>query len=226
MDTPLIIEKYNRLIDQSYLGLWKRKFKSELTIEDFDNFPISLFDIGKIYVSITNSIEFDNLLKRKISDRLIDIKTLFFYLKNSTDRFYFETFEIIENGELEKANENTMSWLQLTHYKVYLISSIYEKLIDLFEIIYLQKSTDHKNNKIGKKLEKLWELTNFNLVTKIENQVLTEFRNSKRKGEMHGTSSIFRQLFKEEWNHLSNEENIINEIIKKFYSEYNKDCAK
>ena len=222
MDTLPVIEQYNNLIDKSYLGLWYRKFKSELAPENFNQFPISLLDISKIYNSITEETEFDEKIKKLISDKLIDIKSLFFFLINSTDRFYLGTFEIIGNGELEKADEKTISWLQLTHYKVYLITTIYEKLVDLFEIVSYKKLTDHRKDKIGKKLTELWKLETFDFVTKEEHEILTKFRDTARRGEIHGTSSVFRQLFKDEWNHFSKEENAIKEIIKRFYDKYNK----
>lgn len=225
MDTLRILEQYNNLIDKSYIGLWNRKFKSELALENFQQFPIALLDISKIYSAITKETEFDEKMKRLISDKLIDIKSLFFFLTNSTDRFYLGAFEIIGNGELEKADEKTISWLQLTHYKVYLITTIYEKLVDLFEIIFLNKLTDHKKDKIGKKLSELWKLNPFDFVTNEEHEILTKFRDTARRGEIHGTSSVFRQLFKDEWNHFNNEENTIKEIIKRFYEKYKKGCC-
>ena len=220
MDTLQVIEQYNALIDRSYLGLWSRKFGSELELDKFKQFPIALLDISKIYNVVINQTKYEEGLERLISDKLIDIKSLFFFLTNSTDRFYIGAFEIIGNGELEKADEKTLSWLQLTHYKVYLITTLFEKLVDLFEILFLGKLTDYRKDKIGKKLTELWALDNFSFVTKEEHETLTKFRDSARRGEIHGTSSVLRQLFKDEWNHFSNEENAIREIIKRFYENY------
>lgn len=221
MDIETVLENFNNLIDKSYLGLWKRRFNSELEAENYRHFPIALLDITKIFMAIINQSAFDEEKKRLISDKLIDIKSLFFFLDNSTDRFYIGAFEIIGNGEFEKADEKTLSWLQLTHYKVYLISTLYEKTVDLFEIIFTGQLTDNKNDKIGKKLTKLWQLDNFDLVNQEEHQTLTKFRDTARRGEIHGTSSVLRQLFKDEWNHFSTEETAIKEIMKRFYIKYN-----
>jgi hypothetical protein len=213
--------KYNDLIDQSFLALYEQRTKNELSAQHFEHFPIRLLNISVIFETVSQ----DSLLKDEqqelIINKLIDIKSLFFFLDNSMDRFYLGAFEIIGNGELEKADERTISWLQLTHYKVYLISSLYEKLVDVFEIIYLGSFSNAKKNKIGKKLEKLWQLEEFDLVTKDENDVLTNFRDTTRRGEIHGTSSVLRQLLKDEWNHLSIEEGTMRKIIERFYTKFN-----
>lgn len=222
MEIAPVIEEYNNLIDKSYLGLWYRKFGSKLELENFKQFPIKLLDISKIYNAIIKQSEYEEKTKRLISDKLLDIKSLFFFLINITDRFYLQAFEIVGNGELKSADETTISWLQMTHYKVYLLTTIYEKLVDLFEIVFFNKLTDHRKDKIGKKLDKLWTLEKFEMVKKEEHETLTKFRDTVRRGEIHGTSSIFRQLFKDEWNHFSEEENTIKEIVKRFYEMYNK----
>ena len=222
MENLKVLIGFDALINKSYLGLWERKRNAPLDIVYFKCFPLSLLNIPEIYETIINKSCFEIEQKISISNKLIDIKSLFFFLRNSSDRFYLEPFEIIGNGELEKADEKQISWLQMTHYKVYLISTLYEKLIDLFEIVFFQKETDHKRNKIGKKLEILWTDSSFDIVTKDENDILTKFRDKTRRGEVHGTSSIIRQLFKNEWNHLATEENAINSIVEKFYTKYNK----
>ena len=222
MEIAPVIEEYNNLIDKSYLGLWYRKFGSKLELENFKQFPIKLLDISKIYNAIIKQSEYEEKTKRLISDKLLDIKSLFFFLINITDRFYLQAFEIVGNGELKSADETTISWLQMTHYKVYLLTTIYEKLVDLFEIVFFNKLTDHRKDKIGKKLDKLWTLEKFEMVKKEEHETLTKFRDTVRRGEIHGTSSIFRQLFKDEWNHFSEEENTLKEIVKRFYEMYNK----
>ena len=57
-----------------------------------------------------------------------------------------------------------MSLLQGNHYKVYLISSLYEKLLDLFELIFFGKMSDTKKNKWGTLYKKLSEKSNFDFI--------------------------------------------------------------
>lgn len=215
------LNEYNNLINKSCIGLIKREYNYDLELDKFKNFPICKLNIPNIYDSILSSSPHLDSQKQLISDKLIDIKTLYFYLGNSQSRFYLDAFEIVGNGELEKADEKAVLWLQSTHYQVYLISSIYEKMIDLFEIIWTGELTNIKNNKIGKKLKVLWDKESFDIVKTEENEVLTEFRNGIRRGEIHGTSSIFRQLYHEKWNHLSEEKKIIDLIIDRFSNKFN-----
>jgi hypothetical protein len=213
---------YNKLINRSYLGLLERKFGgNKISENDFKEFPISFFNILKIYVNITSIDEYSEENKQQISNRLLDIKSLFFFLNSPRNPFYIDTFEIIGNGELENGDERHLLWLQSTHYKVYIISSIYEKLIDLCELIYLKKITDTKTDKIGKKLKILWEIPEFDIVDKKENELLTEFRQGIRRGEIHGISSVMRQLFQNELNNLDTEKEIVNNIIKRLSQKFN-----
>ena len=213
---------YDNLINKSYLGLFERKFNgNKINENDFKKFPISYFNIFKIYNGIISTADYSESNKQQISNRLLDIKSLFFFLNSPRNPFYIDSFEIIGNGELENGDERHLLWLQGTHYKVYLISSLYEKLIDLCELIYLKKMTDTKTDKIGKKLKALWEIPQFDIVNETENKVLTEFRQGIRRGEIHGISSVMRQLFQNELINLNEEKEIVDNIIKRLSHKFN-----
>jgi hypothetical protein len=91
----------------------------------------------------------------------------------------------------------------------------------LCELIYLKKITDTKTDKIGKKLKILWKIPEFDIVDEKENDVLTEFRQGIRRGEIHGISSVMRQLFQNELNNLDKEKEIVNNIIKRLSHKFN-----
>jgi hypothetical protein len=71
---------YDKLINKSYLGLLERKFGgNKIDENDFKEFPISFFNILKIYMNITSIEEYSEENKQQISNRLLDIKSLFFF---------------------------------------------------------------------------------------------------------------------------------------------------
>jgi hypothetical protein len=215
------LNEYNKMIDRTALEFYQRsKFNGLLSEEYFNNFPLKLLDIAKIYRSLKKTSTFDTSVGRHLSEKLIDIKTLFFFLDNSMDKFYLGTTVIVGNGELHKVNERSISLIQHNHYKVYLIVSLYEKLLDFFILIYFGKMIDSKKDKWGKLFKKLTSEQDFDFISTKENTTMLEFREKVRRGELHGFSSVFRQLFKDRWDHFQLEEDILRSIIKKVYEKF------
>ncbi len=211
---------YNEMLDRTFLMLFKRKYKHFLLPQDFEKFPLKRFDIAKIYQSLVARHDSDSDVSCQVFEKLLDIKTLYFFLDTSYSKFYLGATLIVANGELEKVDENTISLLQHNHYKVYLISSLYEKLLDLFELIYFGKMTDPAKNKWGRLFEKLSNKPEFDFIDTDENHTMCIFRDKVRRGEIHGFSSVFRQLFKDHWDHFQVEEKIIKKIIERLYSKF------
>jgi hypothetical protein len=110
--------------------------------------------------------------------------------------------------------------LQGNHYKVHLISVSYERILDLLDLIFFYKKTDPKTNKWGKKYEKFSKMTGFDLITEAEHEKMIVFRDDIRRAEVHGFSSVVRQLDKDKWNHFQEEEKIINNIILRIADKY------
>ena len=105
------------------------------------------FNIESIYDAIIQKFCFSEEILKKLSEKPIDIITLFYFLDNSHYFFHIGNALIVGNGELSIVDINTLSLLQGNHYKVYLISTLYEKYIDFFELIYFGKITYPKKNK-------------------------------------------------------------------------------
>ena len=208
---------YNEMIDRNYLELFERRYKSKLPQSNFQEFPIKLLNIANIFESVTEKYKPQKTAALHLSEKLVDIKTLYFFLDNCHSFFYLGTTLIVGNGELEKVNINTLSLLQGNHYKVYLISSLYEKLLDFFELLYFNKMSDPKKNKWGMIFNKLSTQVGFDFIESSDNDDMLLFREKVRRGEMHGYSTVFRQLYKNQWNGFGKEENILKKISQKLY---------
>lgn len=147
----------------------------------------------------------------------MDIKMLYFFLDNALERFYKGVSPIIGNGDLDLVNMNTLSLLQLNHYKVYLISTLYEKLLDLFDLVFFKVEENFARGKWEKKFKKLSTLDSFSFISSEEQDFMLRFKAKVRTAEIHGFSSVFRQLYKNEWVHFSQEETIVKTITQRIY---------
>jgi hypothetical protein len=215
------LKQYNEMIDRNFLELWALKQNYKVSLASFENFPIKLFNIDIIFNSIIEKFELDENVAIQTSEKLIDIKTLFFFLNNCTTYFQLGATLIVGNGELEKVDINTISLIQRNHYKVYLISSLYEKILDFLDLLYYGKISDPKNDKWGTLYNKLSKKDDFTFIQPKDNKAMLLFREKVRRGEIHGFSSVFRQLYKNEWNHFQNEEDILKTIIKNIFTKFN-----
>lgn len=211
------LRNYNQMINASYHNLILMKFPNiQIEDENFSLFPLIRFDVFQIYNSYCNKSLYSDSLKRLIIDKLLDIKSLFFYLVTLNDRFYIGSFEVIGNGEVEKMTERQVLWLQKSHYKVFILSSMYEKLIDLFVYLYLNgKGFSGRKDKISKNLANLFLIEGFDFISETDAGLMKNFRENDRSAEVHKTSKVFRQLFESKWNNFDNEEEIVNTIISK-----------
>ena len=141
------LSEYNAMIDRNNEELILRKHNMPTGQGRFIPFLVKQFNIESIYDAIIQKFCFSEEILKKLSEKPIDIITLFYFLDNSHYFFHIGNALIVGNGELSIVDINTLSLLQGNHYKVYLISTLYEKYIDFFELIYFGKITYPKKNK-------------------------------------------------------------------------------
>lgn len=211
----------NDMVDRVFLELWKRKTKGHV-LEDkyFKNFPIKRFNIEQIHEAIFRRCCLSNSSLGRVSAILSDLKLLLYFLGNATEYFYVGMAEIIGNSNYNKVNLNTLSILQGNHYKVFLITVTYERILDFLELVNFKKINDFRKDKWGKKYNKLSEINDFCMITQGEHDKMLAFRDRIRRAEIHGLSSVFRQLKGEKWNHFQDEENLVRNILIRISDEY------
>jgi len=215
------LTSFNDMIDRVFLELWKRKNRHVLKDEYFENFPIKIFNIAKIAISISKMKHLSNESINRAFAILSDLKMLFYFLLNILDYFYVGAAMIVGNSNYQDAGLNTISFLQGNHYKVYLISIVYERILDFLELINFDKLSDAKKNKWGKKYAKLSKVSGFDLISEAEHEKMINFKERIRRAEIHGFSSIIRQLYAEKWDHLQEEEDLIKTLLRRIADKYN-----
>lgn len=211
----------NDMIDWVYLELWKRKTRGNVLSEEyFQNFPIKRFNIVHIYNSILKEGKLSENSGRRISAILSDLKFLFYFLGNVTDYFYVGTAMVVGNSKYEEVGLNTLSILQGNHYRVYIISVTYERILDLLELVEFDNITDPKNDKWGKKFNKLCQQGKHKIISPEEHEKMIAFKNSIRTSEIHKLSNVFRQLAKEKWDHFHEEQTLIQTLLLRISDEF------
>jgi len=214
--TPL-----NDMVDRVFLELWQRKTRGHaLEDEHFKNFPIRRFNIDRIREAIYRRGHLSDASIGRVSAILSDLKLLFYFLGNATDYFYVGAASIVGNSDYDEIGLNTLSLLQGNHYMVFLISVTYERILDLLELVNLDEISDVKRDKWGKKYRKLSQIKSFGIISPAEHKKMTAFRDRIRRAEIHGFSSVFRQLEAEKWDHFQEEEKLVRDLLLKISDEY------
>ncbi|MGA3086060.1 MAG: hypothetical protein ABSE95_14905 [Thermodesulfobacteriota bacterium] len=211
----------NDMVDRVFLELWQRKTRGHM-LEDvyFKNFSIRRFSIDEICEGISRRECLSDTSIGRVSAILSDLKLLFYFLGNTVDYFYVGTAKIVGNSNFQEVGLNTLSLLQRNHYKVFLISGIYERILDLLELINFDEISDVKRDKWGKKYEKLSQIETFSIISPAEHKKMIAFRDRIRRAEIHGLSSVFRQLKAEKWDHFQEEENLLRDLLLRISDEY------
>ena len=214
--TPL-----NDMVDRVFLELWQRKTRGHvLEDEYFKNFPIRRFNIDRIREAIYRKGYLSDTSIGRASAILSDLKLLFYFLVNAIDYFYVGSAKIVGNSNYHEVGLNTLSLLQGNHYMVFLISVTYERILDLLELVNFGKISDVKRDKWGKKYKKLSQIESFSIISPAEHEKMIAFRDRIRRAEIHGFSSVFRQLKAEKWDHFQEEENLVRDLLLKISDEY------
>jgi len=210
------------MVDKNFLEHWQRKTGGH-ALEDnyFEAFPIRKFNIVQILNAIYKKQNLSEESIKKASAILSDLKLLLFFLGNAIDYFYIGAAKIVGNSNYHDVSLNTLSLLQGNHYKVYIISVTYERILDFLELVNFDRLCDYKKDKWGKKYERLSQIELFNVITPKQNEKMISFRNRIRRAEVHGFSSVFRQLNSEKWDHFQEEENLVRELLLNISSVYN-----
>jgi hypothetical protein len=209
------------MVDRVFLELWQRRTRGDiLDAESSAGFPIKRFDIARIRDGIVRTSNLPEPALRRVSAILSDLKFLLYSLETITDHFYTGPFKIVGNSDYEKANLNPLSFLQGNHYRVFLISITYERIMDFLELVHFGRALDAKRDRWGKQYARLSRVRGFNMVSPSEHAAMITFRNRVRRAEVHGLSNVFRQLDDTKWDHFQDEERLIEAVLLRISDEY------
>jgi hypothetical protein len=215
------LKSFNDMVDRVFLEFWNRKTGHELEEEHFKDFPIKRFDIARISESISKTGALSEKSLNRTSAILSDLKVLHYFLDNATDYFYVGPATIVGGSNYSEVGLNTLSMLQGNHYMVYLVTIVYERILDFLELIHVNELSDPKRDKWGKKYTTLRGVGGFDLISKAEHDKMISFRKHIRRSEIHGFSSVIRQLNAEKWDRFQEEENLVRDLLLRIADKYN-----
>jgi len=202
------LEIFNNKIDEYYLSCLDKGFVAYFNTKDrINTLPVPMIDIAEIYKKFSKKLK--NIPLHQLTYKLVDVKLNFCYLKTTKEHFYRGATLIVGNNELKKLNPNTFSLLRENHYRIYLVSVLIEKLLDLLQIIFFDELDDPKKDKWGKLANKLCKIS---ILNKSEVDTITNFKNN-RTSELHEFSATIGFLSKSNWNHFQKEESMLTSVL-------------
>ncbi len=196
-------------------------FLSCSAIKDCDDlsflkeWPLYKFSIKRIF----EHCSIHDLDSSRVADKLIDIKLLYAYLLTTFEHFYRGPTLIVGRENIAELNPASFSLLRQIHYKVYLLSVLFESTFDFLVFVLEGKFVDKKKGKWEHHIGVIRTKTGDNLISDQEQSVLTAFHHTFRTSEMHKFSRVRAFTNSDKWNHLQQEEAIAGSILAKM-SEY------
>jgi hypothetical protein len=180
--------------------------------------PLFRFSIQRIYLGVLQRLGAGRA--DLVSDKLIDIKLHYSYLRTVLEHFHRGTTLIVGNNELEKLNPATISLLRGIHYRVYLISVLAEQLFDLLYALQTGKYADFKKNKWSKIIEVVRSAHGESIITAVDSELLLAFKSKYRTSELHKFSMVRAFTGKSEWSHLQPEQDALERVLQATASAY------
>lgn len=204
--------KFNRKLDQLY---------SEENGLPKGSYPFSQFNPQSIFEGIIAKNQYSDDSAYRMSEILLDIKYLYYCIEVAFRIFYNGSARVTGNGNIDAFSLNSMRYLQEIHYRVYLISSIYERILDLLELVYFNQIKDQRKDKWGYKFKKLSSHKDFAIINSEHNDLLIAFRDQYRRGELHSVSSVLRRLYDNKgWYNFTNETTTIKSILSNIIDQF------
>ncbi len=213
MDSYKKIQLFEDKIQEYYLACLKKGLRRFAVYSSLQDWPLYRFNIAAIYESICDNQMVPDTLMQKCADKLIDIKLMYCYLDTLQEHFYLGPTLIVGNNELEKLNPNTISMLREDHYKVFLLSVIFENILDLFFMVFKKQIANFKRSKWRKILEITMEMNVMPSFNEENKQVLLNFNEKYRAAELHKFSSVRAFTAKNQWNHFQTEATLARNIL-------------
>ncbi len=206
-DGMYLISSWDRILNE---------FHDYLTMEAvshvFNNegAPCKEFSLVKMYERLHGK---DND-KNELAIRLIELKLNYMFLYCNRIAGTQVTYQIVGNNDLEKLTPLALIGLNKISIRVYYLSILIEKTLDLADFVINGKSTDHKKGKWDNKLKDLSQFLN---ISEEEKRTLLNFKNSYRTSELHKLSRVRSMTAKNEWNHLQKEECLIENVLRNLF---------
>ncbi len=114
-------------------------------------------------------------------------------------------------------NPNTISLLRGTHYRVYLISVLIDKILDLLWFVIEGKTASFKKGKWRRIIKRVQTATGQSVITDADATLLQNFKEHFRTAEMHKFSMVRAMTGKDNWDHLQEEELVTTRLLAKIH---------
>lgn len=167
---------------------------------------VQRFDITTIFLGVGGP----GKGSRELAQRLIDVKLNFTFLWNVAHSWYQGAFTIPGNNNLEGVTPEAVSCLFGLSQKIYYLSLLTEKTLDLVEYITKGKCSDPKKGKWEKKLKILAVYLD---ISEADQRLILAFKDCYRTAEFHKLSSVRSMTAKDRWNFLQKEENLLERVL-------------
>lgn len=182
------------------------------------DWPLYKFSIARLHAAMEQIVAKE--VFAQLGDKLIDIKLHYAYLLTVEDQFHRGATLIVGNNEIEKLNPNTLSALRGIHYRVYLLSVLFEQTLDLLHLALTGKESNFKKGKWKRIIDITRAATIEAIISSADATLIDTFKAKFRTAEMHKFSMVRALTSKESWNHLHEEELAAGRILANLYSHY------
>lgn len=182
------------------------------------DWPLYKFSIQRLHASLLSQTP--ESIHSSVADKLIDIKLHFAYLLTIYDHFHRGATLIVGNNEIQKLNPNTISVLRGIHYRVYLLSVLFEQILDFLNLVIEGHVSKHQKGKWKKVVTLVQAKTGQSIISDADAVLIDTFKSYARTAELHKYSMVRALTGKDKWTHLHDEEQAAIRILANVYFHY------
>lgn len=209
------IEVFERKIEEYYLSCMPAIEQMEDKVSFLPQWPLYRFSITRLHHALTHYVP--ESMVSPVAEKLIDIKLHYAYLLTVPEHFLKGATLIVGNNELEKLNPRTISALRGIHYRVFLLSALFEQTLDLLHLVLKGQASNFKKGKWGKIVALTREATGEAIISEADAALIDSFKGEARTAEMHKYSMVRALIGKNQWTHLQEEEQAAARLLVKVY---------
>jgi len=177
-----------------------------------------------IFDEIIATTSYSETFPDQLSDKLIDISFSFCYYRIDEIN-NLQTTLIVGKDNIEQLNPNTLEVLRRNHYRVYLISILFEQLLTVLYLIDHGTIFDTKNSKWEKLINSSHDLHELKFIDENAKKIILDFKVDYRRTELHGWSATRAFLNRDQWCHFQEQFKIAKQIVDTIAKEYSHDLG-
>lgn len=212
------VEIFESKIEEYYLSCLPAIERMEDRANFLPEWPFYKFSITRLHAALKKRVSEDAI--GPIAEKLIDIKLHYAYLLTVNEHFLRGATLIVGNNELEKLNQHTISMLRGIHYRVYLLSVLFEQIFDFLHLVLKGQASNFKKGKWGKIIAIAQDATGAALINAADADLIERFKTEVRTAEMHKFSMVRALTGRDRWTHLHEEEQVVERLLANIHAYY------